>query len=144
MPEAVIISAGLDTSALDRAINKLVSEVDTKLSNAATQFETNIGRMQNALNTFAQNARTRVADIQQSFAAMGTTFQNFATAMERAARAANSTPTGSGSATGGRGGTSGGGYGEDTVGALKESIRSWEVPQNQANIYLGFGGVYWY
>jgi len=133
MPEAVIISAGLDTSALDRAINKLVSEVDTKLSNAATQFETNIGRMQNALNRFAQDARTRVTDIQQSFAAMGTTFQDFATAMERAARAASSTPTGGG--TGGRSGSSGGGYGEDTVGALKESIRSWEVLQNQANIY---------
>jgi len=122
MADAVIISAGLDTTALDRAINKLVNDVENKLDNAAHQFERNIGRMQIALDSLARNARTRVNDIQQSFTAMGTTFQDFATAMERAARAAAAAGAGSGGSSGGSGGGSGAGAAQDTVKWLKEQI----------------------
>lgn len=125
MPEAVIISAGLDTTALDLAIDKLVKNVESKLDNAAHQFEKNVGRMQIALDSLAKNAKSRVVEIQQSFTAMGTTFQDFATAMERAARAAAAAGSGSGGAGGnggGNGGNGGNGAAQDTVKWLKEQI----------------------
>lgn len=136
MADAVIISAGLDSENLTKAIDKLVRDVDNKLGNAAHQFEKNIGRMQVALNSLAQNASARVADIQSSFAAMGTTFQNFATAMERAARAAAAAGAGSG----GSGGTGGGGAGagaaqQYTIEWLKEQIELQKKKIDQQKMY---------
>lgn len=141
MAEAVIISAGLDSENLTKAIDKLVRDVDNKLGNAAHQFEKNIGRMQIALNSLAQNASARVADIQSSFAAMGTTFQNFATAMERAARAAaaaGANAAAGGNGGGGSGGSGGGGTGaaqQDTVKWLKEQIELQKKKIDQQKLF---------
>lgn len=140
MAEAVIISAGLDSENLTKAIDKLVRDVDNKLGNAAHQFEKNIGRMQIALNSLAQNASARVADIQSSFAAMGTTFQNFATAMERAARAAaaagaNAAAGAGAGGNGGGGGSGGTGAAQDTVKWLKEQIELQKKKIDQQKLF---------
>lgn len=140
MADAVIISAGLDSENLTKAIDKLVRDVDNKLGNAAHQFEKNIGRMQIALNSLAQNASARVADIQSSFAAMGTTFQNFATAMERAARAAaaagvNAAAGAGAGGNGGGGGSGGTGAAQDTVKWLKEQIELQKKKIDQQKLF---------
>lgn len=107
---AVIITVKLDDSELKKSIDKLVIDIDNKLGIAAQHFEQNIGRMQSSLHSFAQNANTRVTEIKNAFQQLGTTYDQFARAMERAAAAASGLGRGgTGGGTGGSGGTGGGG-----------------------------------
>lgn len=131
MAEAVIIAGKLSDGQLRRAINKLVKDVDDKMQTLAIKFDDSVQMMQNSLNTFANTANTRVSQIKQTFAQMGTTFQDFATAMERAARAAGSMGNGGrggsgGNGGGGTGGTGAGANGYDTIGDLKAQVKELE------------------
>ena len=117
MAEAVIISAGLDSENLTKAIDKLVKDVDDKMKGAAEKFENNIGRMQTALDNFGNIAKAKSVEIKASFSALGTSFKVLADAIEKAAQAA----AGAGG-NGGGGGSGGSGAAQDTVKWLKEQI----------------------
>ena len=122
MPDngAVIITGKLDDTELTKSIDKLVKTIDNKLGIAAQHFEQNIGRMQLSLDSFAKNANTKVGEIKTAFQQLGTTYDQFARAMERAAAAA--------SGMGSSGGSSGGGTklpaAPGTIGALREEINA--------------------
>lgn len=91
MPDngAVIITGKLDDTELTKSIDKLVRTVDDKLGIAASHFEQNIMRMQISLDSLARNANTKVGEIKNSFQQLGTTFDQFAKAIEKAAAAAS-------------------------------------------------------
>lgn len=96
-----VISVHLDDEKLRKSIDKLVSNIHTKLSEAAQKFDTNIGKMQTSLNNFAANAKITAKDIKDTFTSLGMSFEQFARAMQRAARAASGMTGGSGSGGGG-------------------------------------------
>ena len=126
--DATIIVGKLDGSELEASINKLVETVNKKMDEAKTSFDTSIHAMEATLQVFSQKAKTSVSDIKDAFKQLGTTFDDFAKAMQKAAMAAGA--MGSGSGSGGSGGASGGGgtgsgsgAAPNTIGALKEEIR---------------------
>lgn len=127
MPDngAVIITGKLDDTELTKSIDKLVRTVDDKLGIAAQHFEQNIGRMQLSLHSFAQNANTKVGEIKTAFQQLGTTYDQFARAMERAAAAASGASRGrSGSGGGGGTGVTAPNFDNaETLGELKQLIR---------------------
>lgn len=118
MADAVIISAGLDSENLTKAIDKLVKDVDDKMKGAAEKFENNIGRMQTALDNFGNIAKAKSVEIKASFSALGTSFKVLADAIEKAAQAA----AGAGGNGGGGGSGGSGAAQQDTIKWLKEQI----------------------
>ena len=134
MPDngAVIITGKLDDAELIRSIDRLVQEVDTKLGKAAETFENNIGRMQTALDNFANSAKNKVNEIRTSFSAMGTAFDTLRKAIEKAANAwSASHGTGAGSWSGGATPPAG----KDTIGELREQIKAQKKKIDQQKQY---------
>ena len=134
MPDngAVIITGRLDDTELIRSIDKLVQEVDTKLGKAAETFENNIGRMQTALDNFANSAKNKVNEIRTSFSAMGTAFDTLRKAIEKAANAwAANHGGGAGAWNGGANPPAG----KDTIGELREQIKAQKKKIDQQKQY---------
>lgn len=125
----VIIKADLKEEDLTRKIDKLVQDVDNKFKDMAEKVDASIQKVATSLGNFKTTAQTNVQEIKNAFQQLGTTFDQFAKAMEKAAAAA------SGAGRGGRGGTGNGAGGvaspqdfsqievyQNTIGELKQMI----------------------
>lgn len=121
----VIIKADLKEEDLTRKIDKLVQDVDNKFKDMANKVDASIKKVANSLGNFKTIAQTNVREIKDAFQQLGTTFDQFARAMERAAAAAS----GAGRGRGGVGGSGGTGVAApnfdnaETLGELKQLIR---------------------
>ena len=102
----VIIKADLKEEDLTRKIDKLVQDVDNKFKEMADKVDASIQKVANSLGNFKTIAQTNVREIKDAFQQLGTTFDQFARAMERAAAAASGASRGRGG-SGGGGGTGG-------------------------------------
>ena len=103
----VIIKADLKEEDLTRKIDKLVQDVDNKFKDMADKVDASIQKVANSLGNFKTTAQTNVREIKDAFQQLGTTFDQFARAMERAAATASGTGRNGRRGTGGSGGSSG-------------------------------------
>lgn len=132
MANGTIILGSLDDKALQSAIDKLAKDVDTKMGGVAKKFDDNIQLMQASMQTFADRAKVMSSGIKNTFAELGTTYDDFAKAMQKAAQA---TTKASASNTANN---TGGGTAlahPDTLGALKQQISEMEKLLEQQKLY---------
>ena len=101
----VIIKADLKEEDLTRKIDKLVQDVDNKFKDMADKVDASIQKVANSLGNFKTIAQTNVREIKDAFQQLGTTFDQFARAMEKAAASASGAGRGGRSGSGGTGGT---------------------------------------
>lgn len=118
MDAGVIIDAKLNGENLKEQIDKLVNEVSDKFRSLATNINESAELVKTSIRGIKDTARSNVSQIKQAFDQLGTTFDQFARAMQRAAAAANGVNS--------RGGI-GGGTGGATGGAT--------APQDFSNVY---------
>ena len=118
MDAGVIIDAKLNGENLKEQIDKLVNEVSDKFRSLATNINESAELVKTSIRGIKDTARSNVSQIKQAFDQLGTTFDQFARAMQRAASAANGVNS--------RGGI-GGGTGGATGGAT--------APQDFSNVY---------
>lgn len=100
----VIIKADLKEEDLTRKIDKLVQDVDNKFKDMANKVDASIQKVATSLGNFKTIAQTNVQDIKNAFQQLGTTFDQFARAMEKAAAAASGLGRGGAGGSGGTGG----------------------------------------
>lgn len=118
---ATIIGASLDSKVLENAINKLVRDVNEGMLKAADNFDAGVQLMESSLKSFSVNAKTTATEIKDTFRQLGTTFDDFAKAMQKASVAAGNIGSGV------RGGVSSQGVAApDTVGELRQQIAEAE------------------
>lgn len=118
---ATIIGASLDSKFLENAINKLVRDVNEGMLKAADNFDAGVQLMESSLRSFSVNAKTTATEIKDTFRQLGTTFDDFAKAMQKASVAAGNIGSGV------RGGVSSQGVAApDTVGELRQQIAEAE------------------
>lgn len=118
---ATIIGASLDSKVLENAINKLVRDVNEGMLKAADNFDAGVQLMESSLRSFSVNAKTTATEIKDTFRQLGTTFDDFAKAMQKASVAAGNIGSGV------RGGVSSQGVAApDTVGELRQQIAEAE------------------
>lgn len=96
MEASSIIVGKLDSQALEKAIDDIVVKIDGGMHKASSSFDIGIELMQGSLNTFSKNAKATVNDIANSFKQLGTTFDEFAKAMNKASGGALRTNVSSG------------------------------------------------
>lgn len=94
MEASSLIIGKLDSKALEKAIDDIVAKIDGGMYKAASSFDTGLELMQGALNTFSRNAKTTVKEISDSFKQLGTTFDEFAKAMEKSSKGSSRTSGG--------------------------------------------------
>lgn len=134
----VIINAKLDSENLTQQIDELVNSVTKKFNDMATNIQESVDKVKTSIRSIKDTARSNVSQIKQAFDQLGTTFDNFARAMQRAAAAASG--LGGAGGRGGAGGTGGaptpsGNLGNDTIGELKQQIKEWEKLRDQISKY---------
>lgn len=118
---ATIIGASLDSKVLENAIKKLVRDVNEGMLKAADNFDAGVQLMESSLKSFSVNAKTTATEIKDTFRQLGTTFDDFAKAMQKASVAAGNIGSGV------RGGVSSQGVAApDTVGELRQQIAEAE------------------
>ena len=98
---ATIVIGRLDTKELEEAIDNLVMTIDDGMQDATAAFDDGITKMEGYLTRLNTTAKTTIADIRDSFKALGTTYDDFAKAMQAAAAAAGG-KSGKGGSGGGK------------------------------------------
>lgn len=127
--DATLIVGHLSDAELRASIDRLVNDVNDKFIVAAGTADASIEAMEKAMRRFGNTTKSVITDIKDMFKQMGTTFDDFAKAMERAAAAAKGISSGASSGSG-RGGGTGSGTGSgtgnppdpDTIAGLKAEI----------------------